>query len=154
MTMPQTTPHSQTHLENLLLSVLDKLLPGSGGPSRNNWLRPTTQGIINLPWTEADLPDGRLPPRHSAAASLLVLLLKVLECDTPPPTSINPTGDGGVTAQWHLPGYDLEIFCEPDQPPEYLLSATSINHESNINNEEDTALLRRHLALMPKHEEP
>ena len=61
------------------------------------------------------------PVQYSTAAELLLVLLRNLDDDTPSPNSVNTTGEGGTTAQWHLHGYNLEIFCEPDRIPDYYL---------------------------------
>ena len=78
------------------------------------WLNPTMEAIIRLPWEEENLPDDRRPPEPRAAAQLLWAMVGVLEANTIPPTSIIPTSRGGVTAEWHVNGYDLDIVCDPD----------------------------------------
>ena len=50
---------------------------------------------------------------------LIALLSAVLEKDTIPPSSVNTTCAGGVAAEWHLQGTDLEISCEPDGSIEF-----------------------------------
>lgn len=78
------------------------------------WLNPTMEAITGLPWEEKNLPDGRQPPEPGAAAHLLWVMADLLEANTTPPTSIVPTSTGGVTAEWHVNGYDLDIVCDPD----------------------------------------
>jgi hypothetical protein len=78
------------------------------------WLNPTMEALTGLPWGEDNLPDDRQPPEPRAAAHLLWVLVDVLEANTIPPTSIIPTSSGGVTAEWHVNGYDLDIVCDPD----------------------------------------
>ena len=76
-------------------------------------------------------------------------MLRFLEDDTPPPNSVNVTGEGGTTAQWHLHGYDLEIFCEPDKIPDYYLKTPDTEYEGPAHHDQDWSLLRAHLSLMP-----
>ena len=78
------------------------------------WLNPTMEAIMGLPWEEKNLPDDRRPPEPRAAAQLLWAMVDILEADTIPPTSIVPTSTGGVTAEWHVNGYDLDIVCDPN----------------------------------------
>ena len=77
-------------------------------------------------------------------------MLRNLEDDVPAPTSVNPTGDGGATAQWHLPNYNLEIFCEPNEPPEYSVRTPSKEREGQVQDEEERKRFREHLQLMPR----
>ena len=88
------------------------------------WLESTTKALNRLPWQETDLPDGRIPPKPEAAAELLWLLLNALEDNTIDPTAIIPTSRGGVAAEWHVGGIDLEIECDPDGAIEYNFAGT------------------------------
>ena len=65
------------------------------GAAPLRWLRPTMEGLCQLPWDDSNPPDGRKPLEGRAAAHLLWLLCEVLEKDTIPPTSIVPTWRGG-----------------------------------------------------------
>ena len=150
MTTQETAGQAYINVESLFLTLLKKLeaaSPPGKDPALSSWLRPTAQAIINLPWGETDLPDNRKHPQYATAAELL--LLRVLEHDTPPPNSVNTTGEGGATAQWHLHGYDLEIFCEPDRVPDYYLKTPDTEYEGPIHQDQDWSLLRSHLRLMP-----
>lgn len=153
MSTPDTVAQAYFNVENLFLSLLEKLeatgQPGQGATNKA-WLRPTAQAIINLPWGETNLPDNRKPPQYGTAAELLLLMLRNLDNDIPPPTSVNVTGESGTTVQWHLRGYDLEIFCEPDEPPEYSLKTPHMEYEGPTYHEEDRNQLRAHLRLMPR----
>ena len=155
MTTPETTAQAYRNMESLFLSLLEKLDANSDprqGPTDKQWLRPTISAIINLPWGETNLPDDRKPPQYDTAAELTLLMLRNLDDDIPPPTSVNPTGDGGVTAQWHLKGYDLEIFCEPATRPEYYLKTEHTEFEGPVYNEESPDQLQAHLKLMPREQ--
>lgn len=87
--------------------------PGETGGSGIRWLGPTTAAMARLPWFETNLPDGRTPPQPEAAAALLWLLAMTLDDNTMPPTGIIPTWRGGMTAEWHVNGFYLEIECDP-----------------------------------------
>ena len=80
----------------------------------------------------------------------MLLMLRNLDADVPPPTSVNPTEDGGATSQWHLKGYDLEIFCAPGASPEYYLKTDHTQFEGPVYNRESPDQLRAHLRLMPR----
>ena len=157
MSTPDTPAQALPYVENLFLSLLEKV--EANGQARQSasgraWLRPAAQAILNLPWGETGLPDDRKPPRYDTAVELLLFMLRNLDDDTPPPTSVNVTGEGGATAQWHLEEYDLEIFCEPDEPPEYSVKTPHTEHEGPVRDEGERNQLRAHLRLMPgKHRE-
>ena len=152
MTTQKTPGQAYIDVENLFMSLLEKLEadgPPRKGAKYNSWLRPTAQAVINLPWGETNLPDDRKPPQYDTAAELLLVMLRALDNDTPPPNSVNTTGEGGITAQWHLNGYDLEIFCEPDRIPDYYLKTPDAEYEAPVHRDQDWSLLRAHLRLMP-----
>ena len=150
MSAQDTGTRGCANVENLLVAILERVSAGQQGEivRSREWLRAAVRGIINLPWNETGLPDDRKPPCPAAAAELLLLMIRMLDGDTPPPMSVNPTGEGGVTAQWHLSGYDLEIFCEPGEPPDYLVRTAGLEHEGLV--EEDPEPFRTHLGLMPR----
>ena len=150
MSVQDTGTRACANVENLLVAILERVSAGQQGEivRSREWLRPAVRGVINLPWNETGLPDDRKPPSPTAAAELVLLMIRMLDDDTPPPTSVNPTGEGGGTAQWHLPGYDMEIFCEPGEPPDYLVRTAGLEHEGPV--EEDPELFRTHLGLMPR----
>ena len=140
-------------VEALLVNMSERLDPSLltvQHPQGKQWLRPTIQAILNLPWHETDLPDGRRPLQPDTAVELLLVMLQNLDDDTPPPNSVNPTGDGGATAQWHLQDFDLEIFCEPDQEPDYLIRTSNVQFEGPVNDQNDPGRLRAHARLMPR----
>ena len=90
------------------------------------WLESTTKALNRLPWQGTNLPDGRKPPKPEAAAALLWLLLNALEDNTIDPTAIIPTSSGGVAAEWHVDGIDLEIECDADGAIEYNFAGPGI----------------------------
>lgn len=90
------------------------------------WLRPTMDAICCLRLTGDNLPDGRKATQPKAVANLLWLLARVLDNETIPPTSIIPTWRGGVTAEWHVNGFDLEIESDPDGTIEYNFAGPDV----------------------------
>ena len=118
------------------------------GAAPLRWLRPTMEGLCQLPWDDSNPPDGRKPLEGRAAAHLLWLLCEVLEKDTIPPTSIVPTWRGGVTAEWHVNGFDLEIEADPCGTLEYNFAGPGIEEyegpvDDNLEN------LKTHVGLLP-----
>ena len=95
-------------------------------PPAIQWLEPTAKALNRLPYQETNLQDGRIAPKPEAAAALLWTLLNALEDDTPPPTAIIPTSRGGVAAEWHVHGYDLEIECDPGGTTEYNFAGPNV----------------------------
>ena len=85
----------------------------------SQWSQFVVRELAHFPWHDTHLPDGRTPPQPQAAVGLIALLSAVLEEDTIPPSSVNTTWAGGVAAEWHLQGTDLEISCEPDGSMEF-----------------------------------
>lgn len=119
------------------------------------WLRPTLDGLCRLPWNDSDPPDGRRPLQGEAAARLLWLLCQALEDDTIPPTSIIPTWRGGVTAEWHVNGFDLEVESDPSGALEYNFAGPGIEeYEGPV--DDDLGNLRAHVRLLPgeRHQAP
>ena len=113
------------------------------------WLKPTTKALNRLPWQETNLPDGRVPPKPEAAATLLWLLLNILDDNTIDPTAIIPTSRGGVAAEWHIGGVNLEIECDPDGSIEYNFAAPgSEEYEGPAG--PDLSQLSQHVGMLPK----
>ena len=118
-------------------------------PLAIRWPESTTKALNQLPWQETDLPDGRMPPRPEAAAALLRLLRNALEDNTIDPTAIIPTSKGGVAAEWHAGGSDLEIECDPDGAMEYNFDGPGMDeHEGPV--EPDLSQLKRHVGMLSK----
>ena len=113
------------------------------------WLKSTTKALNRLPWEETNLPDGRIPPKPQAAAGLLWLLLNVLGDNTIGPTTIIPTSSGGVAAEWHLEGLDLEIECDPDGTIEYNFAGPGFE-EYEGPADPDFSQLKHHIGMLPK----
>lgn len=134
------------------VSVRFQATPATGeaqDPPVIQWLEATTKALNRLPWHETNLPDGRMPPKPEAAAGLLWLLLNALEDNTIDPTAIIPTSSGGVAAEWHVSGIDLEIECGPDGTIEYNFDGPdSEEYEGPV--DEDLSQLKRHTGMLPK----
>ena len=118
-------------------------------PPEIQWLESTTRAVNRLPWLETNLPDGRVVPKPEAAANLLWLLLNILEDSTVDPTAIIPTSRGGVAAEWHTGGIDLEIEGDPDGTVEYNFTAPDTDeYEGPL--DADLSQLKRHVGMLPK----
>ena len=137
------------------VSVSFQAVPAAGDAQEAppiQWLESTTKALNRLPWQERNLPDGRIPPKPEAAAALLWLLLNALENNTIGPTAIIPTSRGGVAAEWHVGGIDLEIECDPDGAIEYNFAGPGIeDYEGPV--EPDLSQLKRHAGMLPKRAE-
>ena len=136
-------------LEDLFVNLLERLEPSGQPPGHRAWPKPTIRAIINFPREETELPDGRRPLRQDTAVELILFMLRHLNDDTPPPTSVNPTGDGGVTAQWHVKDYQVGNYCEPDEPLEYSVRTPDVECEGIVQGEEARKWFREDLQLMP-----
>ena len=110
---------SMTDAPDEKFSVNIRNVDVQGEPVRIRWLRPTIEGLSRLPWDDVNPPDGRKPLEERAAGKLLWLLCQVMGNETIPPTSIVPTWRGGVTAEWHVNGFDLEIEADPSGTLEF-----------------------------------
>lgn len=82
----------------------------SGSPwDRPGWIEPVVQKLGELLQLPRNWSSYRSEPvRAEIATALLQLLLEVMADETPPPAVV-PTASGGLQAEWHRGGYDLEI---------------------------------------------
>lgn len=96
------------------------------------WFGPTISAITNLNWDDSDWKDGAQPPNPVAATRLLLLLTQILGDDAPTP-SICPTWRGGVQAEWHPQGCDLEIEAVPNGSFEYYFACADEEYEGPLN---------------------
>ena len=88
-------------------------------PPQPRWLQPTIRRMLTLPWDNDNWNDDARPTDPAAAANLLILLASILD-DTAPTPTIVPTWRGGVQAEWHTNGVDLEIEVDPTEPAQYF----------------------------------
>ena len=109
------------------------------------WFGPTISAIANLNWDDSDWKDGAEPPHPVAAARLLLLLSQILGDDAPPP-SICPTWRGGVQAEWHPQGCDLEIEAVPDGSFEYYFACADEEYEGPL--DADLHRLKRQVSCL------
>ena len=87
----------------------------------STWFLPTVQAMLGL----VALPAGwdsrsAAPTRRRTVERALRLLAGILDTQTSPP-SVVPTVLGGVQAEWHLGGLDVEIEFFPDERAPYVL---------------------------------
>ena len=80
------------------------------------WLATTVEKLAELLQLPPNWSSYRAATvRPELASALLALLLEVMGDDTPAP-AIVPTASGGLQAEWHRKGYDLEIeVCSPSR---------------------------------------
>ena len=112
----------------------------------------TVVGYSEKPAAQVDVESTTqwiLNTKTESAARLLWLLCEVLEEDTVPPTSIIPTWRGGVTAEWHVNGFDLEIESYPSGTMEYnFVGPGNVEYEGPV--DDNLENLRSHVKLLPE----
>ena len=80
---------------------------------RLSWTELTIENIVDLPWGKDEWQEGAQATRKEAVSHLLVALYVTMQPDSPTP-HIGPMWDGGVCAEWHQNGIDLELYVAPD----------------------------------------
>lgn len=84
---------------------------------------------------------GAARTQPAAVEKLLRVLAEILDSQAPPP-SIVPTHEGGVQAEWHCNGVDLEIEVTPAGAIEYYFRSPLEEHEDRVVG--DLSALARH----------
>ena len=102
------------------------------------WFNATRQAMAALPWDTDNWTTGGTRTQLSAVASMLTILINVLDTHTPPPT-IAPTWIGGVQAEWHRNGVDFEIEATPQGQVEYFFKSPTEEREGRVS--DDISLL-------------
>lgn len=102
------------------------------------WFNATRRAIAGLPWDTDNWTIGGTRTQLSAVASMLTILVNVLDAHTPPPTIV-PTWIGGVQAEWHRNGVDFEIEADPQGQVEYFFKSTTEEREGRVS--DDISLL-------------
>ena len=97
----------------------DRMAALSQRPPQPRWLQPTIRRMLTLPWDDDNWNGDARPTDPAAAANLLILLASILD-DAAPTPIIVPTWRGGVQAEWHTNGVDLEIEVDPTEPAQYF----------------------------------
>ena len=104
------------------------------------WFPPTLAAMFDL-YSRSSAPDWEAEKiRYSAMHAMLNVLANTLDSQTPPPVIV-PTWDGGLQAEWHRNGVDLEIEIGPDGKAEYYFFSESEEIESPVG--DDLAQLTR-----------
>ena len=85
----------------------------SASPGGFPWARPTIEKILELPWNQDDWQEGATAPGTKAVSHLLVALSTTMLPESPVP-DIAPMWDGGICAEWHRNGVDLELYVASD----------------------------------------
>ena len=86
-----------------------------------HWLRPTLKKMDALPFDTDNWSTGAKRTDRNAVNRLIEVLTHILPLDAPPP-SVVPTWAGGVQAEWHCNGVDLEISVNPGKSVEFYFN--------------------------------
>jgi hypothetical protein len=108
--------------------VSNELIEADAALICSTWFLPTARSMLRL----ARLPagwDSRGAPRieRTVVENALLLLAGILEVQTAPP-AIVPTVSGGVQAEWHMGGLNVEIEFNPSA--EALVSVDDLQGRS------------------------
>ncbi len=106
------------------------------------WFEPTIRRMAGLPWDDDNWNDDAKPTQPNAAALLLATLAKILDDDSPGPIIV-PTWRGGVQAEWHQNGVDLEIEADPDGSVEYYFEDAAEEYEGPVTTDNLSQLIRQ-----------
>lgn len=77
------------------------------------WIETTIGSLVDLPWERDGWQEGAVATKKEAVSWLLIALSASLGPNSPAPV-IGPMWDGGVVAEWHQNGIDIEIAISPD----------------------------------------
>lgn len=77
------------------------------------WIETTIGSLVDLPWERDGWQEGAVATKEEAVSWLLIALAASLGPHSPAPV-IGPMWDGGVVAEWHQNGIDIEIAVSPD----------------------------------------
>lgn len=116
---------------SLLSAPLASTAPALPTMDSPPWFEPTIQAMLALPWDNDNWNDDAAATHPGAAATLLTVLVSVLDNATPPP-DIVPTWRGGVQAEWHRNGVALEIEADPDGALEYYFRSLTEEYEESV----------------------
>lgn len=86
--------------------------------------------------------DAR-PTSPDSVVTILNILSDVMNNDSIAP-QITPLADGGVQAEWHLAGHDLEVAVSADDPPTYY----HFNSEANTEDESEVGPAINHIRTL------
>ena len=92
------------------------------------WFPATVDALEALPLDTDGWSTGATRTQPEAVERLLQVLTEILDSQAPPP-SIVPTHAGGVQAEWHRNGVDLEIEVTPAGAVEYYFRSPLEEHE-------------------------
>ncbi len=105
-----------------------------------SWIEKTAEYILNLPWDQDDWQEGATATRGESVAYLLIALAHNLQPDSPAPT-IGPRWDGGVEAEWHQNGVDLELSVAPNGEATWYFADMKTGEEKEEENGQQVWLL-------------
>lgn len=101
-------------------------------PHAMEWLYPTLRAMAALPWWTDNWGSGATRTQIRAMASMLEILVAILDSQAPPPAVV-PTWNGGVQVEWHRSGIDLEIEVDPAGNIEYFFKSPDEECEGRSN---------------------
>jgi hypothetical protein len=91
------------------------LLFGGVAEANVQWLEPTLKRVESLLTLDPSTSLGRdLPPSPESVVDAVTFLSKSLRPTAAAP-SLAPLNDGGLQAEWHRGGLDVEIVFSPDE---------------------------------------
>ena len=105
------------------------------------WFSTTIDALEALPLGADGWAAGATRTQPEAVERLLQVLTEVLDSHTPPPCIV-PTHEGGVQAEWHCNGVDLEIEVTPAGAVEYYFRSPLEEHEERA--EDDLSALAQY----------
>ena len=92
------------------------------------WFPATIDAFEALPCHADGWATGATRTQPAAIEELLRVLVEVLDSQAPPPCIV-PTHEGGVQAEWHCNGVDLEIEVTPAGAIQYYFKSSHVQDE-------------------------
>ena len=134
----------ETAMTQVLARTLELTVQGKEGlgPKRIQWMPPTIEAITNLPWDDGEWQEKASPTSRNAASSLLATLAMTASPEIPAP-NISPMWDGGICAEWHQEGIDLEIYAAPNGTVSWSFADTASGEEHDEESEHQPGMIPR-----------
>ena len=98
--------------------------------TRRKWLKSTLEKCLTLPFHTDNWSTGANRTDWATIEQLFNVLLPILPDDAPTP-DIVPTWLGGVQAEWHRNGVDLEVSVNPGGVVQYYFTNGDDEVEEN-----------------------
>lgn len=117
----QGSENVQVEVNQMSLEHLEEL-------RRSAWFYPTLDSMLALRHAAGNWSFATKRTQHTTIGRMLEILSEILNEHTPPP-SIVPTWCGGIQAEWHRNGVDLEIEVFPSGEIEYFFKGPDEEQE-------------------------